>query len=697
MRKDQQLVLQIKNQNINNFRVSMTQQSQKQQPIPIKLLQVENYLKATGKFYTDKSQNKDYIFKELQVTNNKNENPFITDQHQIKVLNRNNNSYTGLSRLSSEEPTFKLKTGIDYENNYSFPKLSRTCSKANLKTVDISISKQQNNLNLPQINDINSELLRSFMKSNIKASKIEQARQKQLSHDFSLPFRVTINDNLSLEKNQLHKNEDLNINTSVSYANNNQKSNSSASLFIPGKSSQQESPNSISYFADTSESNSNSQKQKQIKFKYDLERTEDVLIEDTLLNESSKFQTTYLKKRYDDQVNGQVFDYNQNANQANTSRSNSNSKDESKLNETLFEKQINKKKSYSVNIQAEKTTNKFSLKCMDKKLNPQDLYHYLNYLNQQNSLKIAQAHLDNGFGQKKMDKNIEEHLDFIDSILHSDKQQAKSSQKLKKVAQQIVQAQQFKKQIGLMASLKKNRGTNQNRLQFKKDLEKFNSMLSPDHSIFIKEFFYTFQEFVQLISSNKRASLMIQQIRGFSPVIKQIIFIDNEIRKDLTLELFEKQIISVMQFVQLKKEIQDSKQKIKNQQRRKGLWFELSDESVKLLQFFYKNLREFVDQKNFDNKICMQSEFYQDLEQIEKIIYKYMINTSLDKNKYKNQCFKDLKIAYKEEIPYFVKNNIPLENLRYWEKHLGKFEMVSDYVREKDQQITNMCKIYQNL
>ncbi|KAL4433158.1 hypothetical protein ABPG74_010853 [Tetrahymena malaccensis] len=675
----------------------MTQQSQKQKPIPIKLLQVENYLKATGKFYTNKSQNKEYIFKELQASNNKNESPFITDQYQIKVLNRSNNSYTGLSRLSSEEPGSKLKTGIDYENNYSFPKLSRTLSKHNLKTIDFSTSSQQKKFNLPQINGSNSEFLRSFIKSDVKASKIQMAKQKQLSHDFSLPFKVTINDNLSLEKNYPYKNGDLTVNTSCSFANNNYKSNSSGTIIIPAKASQQESPNNISYFADTSESNANSQKQKQIKFKYDLETTEDVLIEDTFLNESSRFQSTYFKKGFEDSVCKQEFDYNNNTSQMIRSRSNSNSRDESKLDESQPEKKLNKKKSYSVNIQAEKNGNKFTLKSMDKKLNQQDLYHYLNYLKQQNSLKIAQAHLDNGFGQKKMEKNIEEHLDFIDSILHSNTEKAKPAQKLKKAAQQILQVQQFKNQIGLMTSLKKNKGANQNRLQFKKDLEKFNSMLSPDHSIFIKEFFYTFQEFVQLISSNKRASLMIQQIRGFSPVIKQIIFIENEIRKDLTLELFEKQIISVMQFVQLKKEIQDSKQKTKNQQRRKGLWFELSDESVKLLQFFYKNLREFVDQKNFDNKICMQSEFYQDLEQIEKIIYKYMINTNLDKNKYKNQCFKDLKIAYKEEIPYFVKNNIPLENLRYWERHLGKFEMVSDYVREKDQQITNMCKIYQNL
>ncbi|EAS05374.2 hypothetical protein TTHERM_00697070 (macronuclear) [Tetrahymena thermophila SB210] len=680
----------------------MTQQPQKQQPIPIKLLQVENYLKASGKFYTNKSSDKEYIFKELQASNNKNESPFITDQQQIKVLKKNNNSYTGLSRLSNEEPSFKLKTGIDYEQNYyCFPKLSRTFSKHNLKTVDCSASIQQKKLNLPQINDINSEQLRPFMKSGMKESKLEMAKQKQLSHDFSLPFKVTINENLSLEKNYLNKNEDLTVNTSYSFANNNQKSKSSASLVIPAKLSQQESPNNFSYLADTQESSCNSQTQKQIRFKYDLETAEDVLIEDTLLSESSKFQSDYPKKSYDDQVYEKLFEYKQNKHQdcisRSNSNSNSNSRDEIKQNQTFLQKQVNKQKSYSLNIQAEKTTNKFSRKSMDQRYNQQDLYHYLNYLNQQNSLRIAQANLDNGFGQKKMEKNIEEHLDFIENILDRDKEQSKTSQKLKKVAQQILQAQQFKNQIGLMASLKKNRGTNQNRLQFKKDLEKFNSMLSPDHSIFIKEFFYTLQEFVQLISSNKRASLMIQQIRGFSPIIKQIIFIENEIRKDMTLELFEKQIISVMQFVQLKKEIQENKQKIKNQQRRKGLWFELSDESVKLLQFFYKNLREFVDQKNFDNKICMQSEFYQDLEQIEKIIYKYMINTNIDKNKYKNQCFKDLKIAYKEEIPYFVKNNIPLENLRYWERHLGKFEMVSDYVREKDQQITNMCKIYQNL
>lgn len=114
------------------------------------------------------------------------------------------------------------------------------------------------------------------------------------------------------------------------------------------------------------------------------------------------------------------------------------------------------------------------------------------------------------------------------------------------------------------------------------------------------------------------------------------------------------------------------------------MWFELNHVSVKELQFFYKNLRECVENKNFDNKICMQSQFYQDLDQIEKIIYKYILNTNTDKVKYKNQCFKDLKVAYKEEIPHFVQNNMPLQNLRYWEKHLGKFDMVSDYVREKD-------------
>jgi hypothetical protein len=63
----------------------------------------------------------------------------------------------------------------------------------------------------------------------------------------------------------------------------------------------------------------------------------------------------------------------------------------------------------------------------------------------------------------------------------------------------------------------------------------------------------------------------------------------------------------------------------------------------------------------------------------------------------KTKCFNELMIGQESGVPSFAMKNLPLENIKDLEKKCGKFELISQYVREKDAQINNLCKVYTNI
>jgi len=50
----------------------------------------------------------------------------------------------------------------------------------------------------------------------------------------------------------------------------------------------------------------------------------------------------------------------------------------------------------------------------------------------------------------------------------------------------------------------------------------------------------------------------------------------------------------------------------------------------------------------------------------------------------KTKCFNELMIGQESGVPSFAMKNLPLENIKDLEKKCGKFELISQYVREKD-------------
>lgn len=58
---------------------------------------------------------------------------------------------------------------------------------------------------------------------------------------------------------------------------------------------------------------------------------------------------------------------------------------------------------------------------------------------------LAQANLEHGYGSKRMEKNIEDHMMMLEEILHTTgmTEESDAKQKLQKVAQQILKAKKF--------------------------------------------------------------------------------------------------------------------------------------------------------------------------------------------------------------------------------------------------------------
>ena len=57
-----------------------------------------------------------------------------------------------------------------------------------------------------------------------------------------------------------------------------------------------------------------------------------------------------------------------------------------------------------------------------------------------------------------------------------------------------------------------------------RELAKFNNSLETNYSVFIKELYYKVIEFCETTSSLKRASSMLMQVRGFTPLIQKLLF-----------------------------------------------------------------------------------------------------------------------------------------------------------------------------
>ena len=85
-------------------------------------------------------------------------------------------------------------------------------------------------------------------------------------------------------------------------------------------------------------------------------------------------------------------------------------------------------------------------------------------------------------------------------------------EKLQKVTRHIMKISRFKELAKPAADKKEQR-------EYMRELAKFNNSLETNHSVFIKELYYKVIEFCETTSSLKRASSMLMQVRGFTPLI----------------------------------------------------------------------------------------------------------------------------------------------------------------------------------